>query len=98
LVVENATTLWAAAREAGEWGLEKTAVRIYFEYWGEVVRTRGFREMRRERVVELCGWVGRGPRVVDPAGKFEGSEAGDVSEGEEIEEDDEAEENEDMEY
>jgi hypothetical protein len=100
LAVEDATTVWAAAREAGERGLEKRAVRICFEYWGEVVRTRGFREMRREKVVELCGLVGRGARVVDPAGKFEGSEAGDVSESEEIEEDEdeEGEENEDMEY
>ena len=100
LRVEDATTVWAAAREAGERGLEKRAVRICFENWGEIVRTRGFREMRREEMVELCGLVGRGARVVDPSGSLE--EESEVGSESEIEEDEDEEgdvtENEDMEY
>jgi len=101
LRVEDATTVWAAAREAGERGLEKRAVRICFENWGEVVRTRGFRDMRREEMVELCGLVGRGARVVDPTANLEGeSEVGSESEIEEDEDEegDDVTENDDMEY
>ena len=101
LAVEHATTVWAAAREADERGLERRAGKLCFENWGEVVRTRGFREMRREDVLELCGLVGRGARVVDPsaAGSDGGSEVEDEDEedGEEGEEG-EGTENEEMEY
>lgn len=95
--------MWAAAREADERGLERRAGKVCFENWGEVVRTRGFREMRREDVLELCGLVGRGARVVDPSaagsegGSCEGSEVEDEEEGEEGEEG-EGTENEEMEY
>jgi hypothetical protein len=83
LTVEHATTVWAAAREADERGLERRAGKVCFENWGEVVRTRAFRGMKREDVLELCGLVGRGARVVDPSAA--GSEVGSESEGEEDE-------------
>jgi hypothetical protein len=104
LTVDHATTVWAAAREADERGLERRAGKVCFENWGEVVRTRGFREMKREDVLELCGLVGRGARVVDPSAA--GSEEGGSEAGSEAEEDEEGEEgeegegteNEEMEY
>ena len=100
LSIEHATIVWAAARESGERGLERRAGKLCFENWGEVVRTRGFREMKREDVVELCGLVGRGARVVDPSAA--GSDVGSGSEIEEDAEEDEAEEegteNEEMEF
>jgi hypothetical protein len=98
LSVDHATIVWAAARESGERGLERRAGKVCFEHWGEVVRTRGFREMKREDVVELCGLVGRGARVVDPGAI--GSDAGSESEIEEEveEEEEEGTENEDMEF
>lgn len=100
LTIEHATTVWAAAREADERGLERRAGKICFENWGEVVRTNAFKGMKREDVLELCGLVGRGAKVVDPSmgtseGEFE-------SEVEEDVEDEEAEEegtgDEDMEF
>jgi hypothetical protein len=97
LSVEAATTVWGAAREAGERVLERKAVKICFENWGEVVRTRGFREMRREDVVELCGRVRRGARVVDPDEGEAESEV-DVEEEDEEEEDEEEEGDDEMEY
>ena len=110
LTVEHATTVWAAAREADERGLERRAGKVCFENWGEVVRTRAFREMKREDVLELCGLVGRGARVVDPSAAGSEGEGGSDGEGgrsdSEIEEDEEGEEgeegegteNEEMEY
>jgi len=100
LCVEHATIVWATAKESGERGLERRAGKVCFENWGEVVRTRGFREMKREDVLELCGLVGRGARVVDPSAA--GSDVGSGSEVEEDAEEDEAEEegteNEEMEF
>lgn len=95
LDVEGATIVWGAAREAGERALERKAVRMCFDYWGEVVRTRGFRDMRREDLVELCGLVGVKAKVVDPAegegeSEVEGVEEEDEEEGDE-ERDDEME-------
>jgi len=78
LSVEHATTVWAAAREADERSLERRAGKVCFENWGEVVRTDAFRSMKREDVVELCGLVGRGARVIDPSA--EGSQDGSESE------------------
>jgi hypothetical protein len=65
LNVEHATTVWCAAREADERGLERRAGKVCFENFGQVVRTKGFRSMRREDVLELCGLVGRGAKVVE---------------------------------
>lgn len=97
LTVDHATIVWVAAREAEERGLERRAGKVCFENWGEVVRTRGFRGMKKEDVLELCGLVGRGARVVDPGAM--GSEAGSGSEIEDDgEEDEEGTENEEMEY
>ena len=89
LSVEHATTVWAAARESNERGLERRAGKVCFENWGEVVRTKGFRGMKREDVLELCGLVGRGARVVDTT---TGSDLGSESEIEEDIEEDEVEE------
>lgn len=90
LTVEFATTVWCAAREADERGLERRAGKVCFEHWGEVVRTRGFRSMKREDVLELCGLVGRGARVVDHG--TVGSEVGSESEvDDEVSEDDDEE-------
>jgi BTB/POZ domain len=89
LSVDHATIVWAAARESGERGLERRAGKVCFEKWGEVVRTRGFKEMKREDVVELCGLVGRGAKVVDPS-----AAGSDVGSGSEIDEDGEEEEEE----
>jgi hypothetical protein len=84
LSVEYAAIIWVAAREADERGLERRAGKECFENWGEVVRTRGFRAMKREDVLELCGLVGRGARVVDPsAASEEGSESEIEDDGEE---------------
>jgi hypothetical protein len=93
LSVEYATIVWAAAREADERGLERRAGKVCFENWGEVVRTRGFRDMKREDVLELCGLVGRGARVVDPSATSEvGSESEIEEDGEEDEGDAEGDE------
>ncbi len=101
LSVEYATTVWAAAREADERSLERRAGKVCFENWGEVVRTQGFRTMKREDVLELCGLVGRGARVIDPGA--EGSQEGSESEiDEDAEEEGDAEDegtgDEDMDY
>ena len=90
LTVEHAPTVWVAAREADERGLERRAGKVCFENWGEVVRTKGFRGMKREDVLELCGLVGRGARVVDPSAA--GSEVGSESEAEEEGEEEEGDE------
>jgi len=99
LTIEHAPTVWAAAREADERGLERRAGKVCFENWGEIVRTESFRSMRREDVFELCGLVGRGAKVVDPS--YIESEMGSESEIEEQEDkevlDDDGTENEEME-
>jgi hypothetical protein len=101
LTVEYATIVWAAAREADERSLERRAGKVCFENWGEVVRTQAFRTMKREDVLELCGLVGRGARVIDPSaeGSQEGSESEiDEDAEEEGEVEDEGTGDEDMDY
>jgi BTB/POZ domain/Galactose oxidase, central domain len=95
LTVEYATIVWSAARESDEKGLERRAGKVCFENWGEVVRTKSFRNMKREDVLELCGLVGRGAKVVDvPVSEGSASEIEEDNEDEE----DEGTENEEMEF
>lgn len=82
LTVEHATAVWCAAREADERGLERRAGKVCFENWGQVVRTRGFRSMKREDVLELCGLVGRGAKVVETMVESDVSEVEEEGDGE----------------
>jgi len=88
LSIDHAPTVWAAARQADERGLERRAGKVCFENWGEVVRTRAFRSMKREDVLELCGLVGRGAKVVDVSAASDGGTESEIDEDGDDEESD----------
>ncbi|KAK5144539.1 hypothetical protein LTR04_001533 [Oleoguttula sp. CCFEE 6159] len=64
LDVEHAACVWERAGTAGEEWLKRRAAAFCMTHWGRVVRTQGFRNLRRRAFLELCEEIDRDGRVV----------------------------------
>jgi len=64
LNVEHAALIWDRAGTANEEWLKRRAARFCMTHWGRVVRTVGFFNLRRTRLMELCQEVDTEGRVL----------------------------------
>ncbi|KAK4989633.1 hypothetical protein LTR50_003100 [Elasticomyces elasticus] len=64
LDVQHAALVFDRASTAGEEWLKRRAASFCLTYWGRVVRTEGFRRLRKQAMVELCEEVDSEGRVV----------------------------------
>lgn len=64
LDVEHAAAIWERAGQAGEEWLKRRAARFCLTFWGRVVRTAGFRNLRKSAMTELCGEIDQEGRVL----------------------------------
>lgn len=64
LDIQHAAIIWERASVAGEDWLRRRAANFAMTHWGRVVRTAGFKTLKRESLVELCEEVDFEGRVV----------------------------------
>lgn len=64
LDVDNAATIWSCASTAQEDWLRVRAARFIMATWGRIVRTDGFKALRRQHLLELCEEVDAEGRVL----------------------------------
>ena len=67
LDVEHAAVVWERAGSAEDEWLQRRAATYCLTHWGRVVRTKGFRELSRRSMMELC-------EVIDVEGRVVGGE------------------------
>lgn len=64
LDVMHAATIWERAGEAGEEMLKRRAARFCLTFWGRVVRTEGFVNLKKSAMAELCAEIDTEGRVL----------------------------------
>lgn len=64
LDVDHAAVIWERAGISGEEWLKRRAARFCMTHWGRIVQTRGFAELQRSSLIELCQEVDTEGRVV----------------------------------
>lgn len=64
LDVDHAATIWERAGQAGEDWLKRRAARYCLTFWGRIVRTAGFRNLKKSAMAELCAEIDTEGRVL----------------------------------
>jgi len=64
LDVEHAAAIWERAGMSGEEWLKRRAARFCLTFWGRVVRTAGFRNLKKAAMAELCAEIDTEGRVL----------------------------------